>query len=143
MKQLLFAPLLFLASFHTEKKDAAPTTFGGDHYQVFINDRLIGEGHGENSTAAFALTHDNENDQLRVKYRHCGEKGKERKLVLMDGDKTIRSWEFRDRENGAATIGVAVKEILATKTSSHVAAVYYFSKELPKGRRMISLKMPS
>lgn len=128
--------LLFLQAFSTK----AP---GGDYYKVLLNGKLVTEQFLTQPTAvkALSLTPANQTDRLTVLYSHCGTAGTARVISLRDEKgKTIKNWKFADSKD--QSMQVMVKDILGASPNSNTGLVYYFSKELPKGKLLINLNLP-
>jgi hypothetical protein len=122
---------IFLLSFIAEP--------GGDRIEIFLNDRLVVEQFVSQSSTAksLALGQQNYGDRISVLYSHCGNVGKERKIVARDANnKFLKHWKFANASNGTKTMTWAAREILDLQSGSDRATIklYYSSAELPEGR---------
>src|SRR5690348_7834431 len=87
---------------------------GGEGFEIYLNNKLILQQFGGQmaSTKSFAIDQRFSNDQVTVKYYHCGQAGKNRHIVIKDGqNKIIKDWRFNDDSKSAA-MNFPVKEIL-------------------------------
>jgi hypothetical protein len=122
---------------------ASPTFAGGDHYEVYLNKKLVTKQFVTQSATALNLQLDksNYNDEITIYYSHCGVTGKERSLVLRDSKgKVLKEWKFDDGKNSAA-MTIFAREIIDLKTSNSNLNLYYTAKELPKGRMLTSVNL--
>lgn len=120
-----------------------PSFAGGDHYEIYLNKKLITKQLVTQSASALHLRLDkaNYNEELTIYYSHCGVTGKERSLVLKDGKgKLLREWKF-DNGSNASAMRIPVKEIFDLKMSGNDFTLYYTSKELPNGRVLTAINL--
>lgn len=115
---------------------------GGDSYEIYLNNKLIVTQARMGVTVDnLQLSKANYNDELVVRYSHCGITGKGRSIVLKDDKNNIvKEWKFAD---GNASMSISVKEILELqKKNNTTLSLYYFSSQyLPKGRMLTSVKL--
>lgn len=133
---ILLMVVLFLQAFTAK----AP---GGDYYKVLLNGKLITEQFLTQPTAikALSLSTANQSDKLTFLYSHCGTAGTARVISLRDEKgKTIKNWKFADSKNQGMQLMVG--DILGASSNHDAGQVYYFSKELPKGKLLINLNLP-
>ena len=133
---ILLLAVLFLQAFSNK----AP---GGDYFKVLLNGKLITEQYLTQPTAikALSLTLANQSDKLTFLYSHCGTAGTARVISLRDEKgKTIKNWKFADSKDQGMQL--MVKEVLGASPDHNTGLVYYFSKELPKGKLLINLNLP-
>lgn len=119
-------------------------TWGGDSYQVYVNNKLILEQyvHGQKGVKTLQLNQSGVNDQVTVVYSHCGKTGTARNITLRDGkNKVLKEWTFADYEkNGAkAAMNCQAKDIMELKKQSGQDRLnlYYSSKEMPEGKLLV------
>ena len=120
-----------------------PSFAGGDHYEIYLDKKLITKQLVTQSASDLHLRLDraNYNEKLIIYYSHCGVTGKERSLVLKDGKgKLLREWKF-DHGTDAAAMSIPVKEILDLNLSGNNFTLYYTSKELPNGRVLTAINL--
>jgi len=120
----------------------AYTSFaGGEHYEIYLNKKLVTKQFVANTAAVLDLQLDksNYNDEITVYYSHCGTVGKGRSIMLKD-DKgnLVKEWKFSDDKNKGA-MKISVKEILDLKKTNGTLNLYYAAKELPKGRMLAAV----
>jgi hypothetical protein len=115
---------------------------GGDKYEIYINNKLILEQFVSHSTSAKVLTlfPGNYNNKVDVRYSHCGVAGKDRSLLVKDGqNKVVKKWEFADGD----AMSMKAKDIMDLKKKSQTLQLFYSSKELPQGKLLASVVMAS
>jgi hypothetical protein len=133
-----FTPLVLLLTAFSLASKA-----GGDSYEIYINSKLIVQQVRMGvEVENLQLSKANYNDELVIRYNHCGRTGKGRSIALRDEKNNIvKEWKFAD---GSASMTVAVKEILELqkKNANTTLSLYYFSSQyLPKGRMLTSVKL--
>lgn len=70
---------------------------GGDHFQVYLNNKLVIEEHIYGRTKNVPLKLTESTGELKVDYSHCGVTGTARTLRLKDeNNKVLREWKFDD-----------------------------------------------
>lgn len=120
------------------------TTKGGEGFEIYLNNKLVLQQYGSqlNATKSLQLDQRNANDELTIKYHHCGKVGKNRTLVLKDGNnKVLKQWSFADGTDASNPMTCKVKDILSLqkKNASTTINLFYSSSELPKGRVLASI----
>ncbi len=120
---------------------------GGDSYEIYLNNKLIQKQYVHDPSFALMnlqLDKANVNDNLVVRYSHCGVTGKGRSIVIKDGqDNILKEWKFADATGSDVSMSIPVKEILdLQKNNSNTSfSLYYFSSQmLPKGRMLASIQ---
>jgi hypothetical protein len=85
----------------------------------------------------------NKDDQLEIRYHHCGYTGKDRTIVIKDEKgNTIKEWKFADASGANKGMTIPVKELLQLEknySSSNLNIVYY-AQQLPKGRAISTIR---
>ena len=118
------------------------TPKGGEGFEIYLNNKLVMQQFGsQTSIKSFPIDQRFSNDQLTVKYYHCGQVGKNRHIIIKDGqNKIIKDWRFNDDSKSAA-MNFPVKEILQFQKGSEESklGLYYSSSELPSGRLLASI----
>jgi hypothetical protein len=124
------------------------TTGGGEGFEIYLNNRLLVQQFGNQMNNVKSIQLDNRfsNDQLVIKYHHCGHIGKNRNVTVRDEkNKILKEWKFADVAAASLAISDAsmvckVKDILGLqKNNSGKLGLYYSSSELPKGRLLVSI----
>jgi hypothetical protein len=98
-------------------------------------------GNDMNAVQSLQLSQLSANDQLTVKYYHCGKAGKNRVITIRDMENKLLK-EFRYGDATTTSVGMAfqVKEILSLKNGNAVSLkLYYTSSELPNGRLLVTI----
>jgi len=113
---------------------------GGEGFEIYLNNKLVMQQFGSPTTTIKNVPIDQRfaNDQLTVKYYHCGQAGKNRHISIKDGqNKVIKDWRFNDDSKSAA-MTLQVKDILQFQkgTEENKLGLYYSSSELVKGRQL-------
>ena len=137
IKSFLLLPLFAVLS-------SFSVSWGGDSYQVYVNNKLVLEEyvHGQKGVKTVALQQANVNDQVSIVYSHCGKTGQSRTITLRDGkNKVLKAWTFENAGvNGAkSSMSCRAKEILEIKNHSGLDRLnlYYSSKEMPEGKLLV------
>lgn len=131
---LLLVTAVFLQSFSAKS--------GGDHYRIFLNDRLVLEQFVTLpvKTKALSLEGANQNDLFIIHYSHCGVAGKERSIAIKnEGGKILKEWKFADTK--ATGMQLTVKKISDACGKSSKTFIYYASKEIPSGKLLTTLDL--
>ncbi|CAL1517454.1 hypothetical protein [Chitinophaga sp. MM2321] len=124
------------------------TKFGLDSYEIYLNNKLILKQSVNQPLSLRVLQLDkaNENDQLRITYKHCTLKGAgtDRNIVLKDEKgNTLKNWSFADATGSDLSMVISVKELLLLEKNNahHDLSLHYTAKELPKEQLLASLHM--
>ena len=116
---------------------------GGEGFEISLNNKVVLQQYGSDLNAVKTLKLDlaADNDQLSIRYHHCGRVGKGRTLTIKDGqDIVLKQWKFTDVADAAASMSCKVKDILGLRNGKNtVLKLYYSSSELPKGRLLTSI----
>ena len=118
------------------------TRFGGEVFEIFLNNKLVVQQIVARHEAVKTLQLDQtvSDGSIMVKYTHCGRPGTDRSIILKDENNNIvRKWHFVD-DAEYKTMSCKVQEILSLqKTNGTKFSMYYVSKELPDGRLLASI----
>lgn len=116
---------------------------GGEGFEVYLNNKMIMQRFGNqlNSPQTIQLSDGSINDEITIKYHHCGRVGKNRVLTIKDGqEKILKEIRFADENNPVAGMSCKVKDIISLKKGNNtVLKLYYTSSELPNGRLLASI----
>ena len=117
---------------------------GGEGFEISLNGKVVLQQFGGqlNNLKSIQLDQNSANDELTVKYWHCGQVGKNRTITVKDANnKTLKEWHFVDVAKGGAAMTCKVKDIVGLNKAkgSITLNLYYASSELPKGRQLASL----
>ena len=110
---------------------------GGEGFEIYLNNKLVTQQFGSSMdhVKSFTLNPAAANDKLVVKYHHCGQIGKNRKITISNNqDKKLGEWQFSSQE---AAMSIPVNEIV--KKAGNTFRLYYSSTEIPKGRMLATL----
>ena len=110
---------------------------GGEGFEIYLNNKVLLQQYGSQMDAvkSLSLNQSSYNDQLTIKYHHCGKVGKNRIVTLKDGqNKMLKEWHFADAETPVAAMAVNVKDILSLQKGNGRLNLFYSSSELPNGR---------
>jgi len=124
------------------------TNKGGEGFEIYLNSKLVLQQFGSqlNQVKSLQLDQSSSNDELTIKYHHCGQVGKNRSITIKDGqNKILKEWHFADVSKGGAAMTCKVKDIIGLKKGKGPVTLnlYYSSSELPKGRQLASLVVAS
>jgi hypothetical protein len=136
---LLLITLLVSSAIFSSFKPVA----GGEGFEIYLNNKLVMQRFGSqlNSVQDLQLDKRSANDQLIIKYHHCGKVGKNRVVTIRDErDRILKEWRFEDAARPVAAMTCNVKEILSLdKIRTNKLKLYYASTELPAGRQLASI----
>lgn len=120
------------------------TRFGGEGFEIYLNNKLVLQHYGTPTKAVKNLQLDESsyNDQLTIKYHHCGRIGKDRSIILKDEQNNVlKQWHFANANDATNAMTCKVKDIvdLQKKNGSKTINLIYSSSELPEGRLLASV----
>ena len=137
--------MLFSFSVRTaEKLFPCKSDFGGEGFEVYLNNKLVIQQFGEkiNDVKSVQLDQNASNGQLAIRYFHCGHPGKSRVVTIKDEKNVVlKEWRFGDTKDAAAKLCCNVKDILALPKikAGNKVNLYYTSSQLPNGRLLAVL----
>jgi hypothetical protein len=114
---------------------------GGEGFEIYLNNKLVIQQFGNNMANVRSLQLDQtfSNEELTVKYYHCGQAGKDRHVLVKNNQGNIlKDWQFYDNSKNGA-MDCPVNEILALQKENSSVNLYYVSKEIPNGRFLVTL----
>ena len=122
----------------------AETIFGGEGFEVYLNNKLILQQYGKDidQVKTVQLDQSASNGELAIKYYHCGQPGKSRVVTIKDDQNVVlKEWKFGDTKDASAKVCCNVKDILALPKlkSGKKVNLYYSSAQLPNGRLLAIL----
>ncbi len=117
---------------------------GGEGFEISLNDKIVIQQYGSdmNNVKSLQLNQTRSNDQLTIKYHHCGKVGKNRVVIIKDGqNNTLKKFNYADVATPVAAMTIPVQDILNLKKSagSTFLKLFYSSSELPSGRILASI----
>ena len=117
---------------------------GGDHYEIYLNNKLLLKQYAYQplTLQSLQLTKENMNDNLVIIYSHCGVTGKGRSIAIRNEKGTIlKEWKFADATGSNKGMTIPVKELLELEKQVHSdnLSLTYASQELPKGKVLASI----
>ncbi|SRR5258706_1420145 len=117
---------------------------GGEGFEIYLDSKLVLQQYGSqlNNVKSIQLDQNYLNDELTIKYYHCGQVGKNRSITIKDEqNKILKEWHFADIAKGGAAMTCKVKDIVGLRKGKGTVTLnlYYSSTELPKGRQLTSL----
>ena len=118
---------------------------GGEGFEIYLNNKIVLQQFGRNMSAANTLKLDQAaaNDEISVRYFHCGRVGKNRIIIIKDEqDNVLKQWKFSDSSDGADRMTCKLKDIISLKNGrGSTLKLYYSSSELPKERQLVSISV--
>lgn len=98
------------------------------------------------SLRVLQLNKANDNDQLRINYKHCTLKGAgtDRSIILKDEKgNTLKKWVFADAPGSDLSMIIPAKELLLLEKNNaqHNLSLHYTAKELSKGETLAFLRV--
>ncbi len=149
MKKINYQPVVFLSlllalSAALFSFSAAKINFGGEGFEVYLNDKLVLQQYGKDMDQIKNLQLDQSasNGQLTIRYYHCGRPGKSRIVTIKDEQNAVlKEWKFGDAKDASAKVSCSVKDILTLPKikSGKKVNLYYAASELPNGRLLATL----
>ena len=144
---LLIALSGTLFSFSVKTAEAlfpCKNNFGGEGFEVYLNNKLILQQFGEkmNAVKTISLDQTESNGQLAIRYFHCGQPGKSRVITIKDEQNVVlKEWKFGDTKDASAKLCCNVKDILSLPKlkAGKKVNLYYTSAQLPNGRLLAML----
>ena len=132
---LLAATLVTVAFFSFSPKP------GGDHFEVYLNKKLVFTQIVNQPGMLKSLILDQRNigDQVDVYYSHCGKLGTQRMIAIKDGKDMLKQWKFSDANGKFMSVGAKELLSLKNKAADKKVDLYYSSSEIPEGRLLASI----
>ncbi|MBK7562288.1 MAG: hypothetical protein WAT34_04895 [Chitinophagaceae bacterium] len=116
---------------------------GGEGFEIYLNNKVVIQQYGSemNTVKSLPLNLQASNDELTIKYHHCGNIGKNRVITIKDQQNNVlKEFRYVDATSGVSAMLVRVKDLTVLKKgNSSLLKLYYSSSELPKGRMLASL----
>ena len=116
---------------------------GGEGFEVFVNGKVVLQRFGQemNKPHVLRFASGSANDEITVKYHHCGRSGKNRVLTVTDEkDQVLKELRFADEGSNAPGMTCRVSDIISlTKGPNRTLKLFYRSSELPNGRLLVSI----
>lgn len=115
---------------------------GGEGFQIYLNNKVILQQFGGELQTVKSLTisRQSADDQLTIKYHHCGRAGKNRVVTIKDGQNNVlKQFHFPDATTPVSAMNIKVNELLSLEKVGGTLKLYYHSTELPKGRMLVSV----
>ena len=116
---------------------------GGEGFEISLNNKVLIQRFGNemNNVSSLQLNPTSSNDQLIIKYHHCGRVGKNRVITIRDGQNNLlKEFRYADVATPVAAMSLPVKDILNLKKgNANTLKLYYSSTELPNGRLLTSI----
>jgi len=117
--------------------------FGGEGFEISLNGKIVLQQFGKEmeTVKTLQLSAASPNDQLTIRYHHCGKVGKNRVVTIKDAqDNLVKEWHFKDVATAVGGMSCSVQDILSLKKGgNNVFKIYYSSTELPQGRMLTSV----
>jgi len=149
MKKINYQPVLFLSFLFTMSValfsfSSTKSNFGGEGFEVYLNDKLVLQQYGKEMDKINNLQLDQSasNGQLAIRYYHCGRPGTSRVVSIKDEQNVVlKEWKFGDAKDASAKVSCSVKDILTLPKikAGKKVNLYYAAGELPNGRLLATL----
>ena len=112
-------------------------------WAVVLRNKIVIQQYGSdmNNVKSLQLNQSRSDDQLTIKYHHCGKVGKNRVVIIKDGQNNIlKKFNYADVTTPVAAMTIPVQDILNLKKSAgSTLKLFYSSSELPSGRILASI----
>ena len=120
------------------------SNFGGEGFEVYLNNKLILQQYGKNmeTVKSIQLDQSASNGELAIRYYHCGKPGKSRVVTIKDEQNVVlKEWRFGDAKDASARVSCNVKDIFSLPKfkAGKKVNLYYSATELPNGRLLATL----
>lgn len=119
------------------------TKTGGEGFEIYLNNKVVLQQYGSDmdNVKSLSLKQNSAEDQLTIRYHHCGRIGKNRVVTIKDGyDKILKEFRYPDAVTPVSAMIINVRDILSLKKGSNITLkLFYSSTELPKGRVLVSI----
>ncbi len=116
---------------------------GGEGFEISLNNKVVIQRYGSDINAVnnLQLNQSASNDQLTIKYHHCGKVGKNRIVTIRDGQNNVlKEFRYADVATPVAAMSLPVKNILSLKKGNNsILKLHYSSSELPNGRLLATI----
>ena len=116
---------------------------GGEGFEISLNNKVVIQRFGSdiNSVNNLQLNPTASNEQLTIKYHHCGKVGKNRIVTIKDGhNNLLKEFRYADVATPVAAMSLPVKDILSLKKGNKsILKLHYSSSELPNGRLLANI----
>ena len=119
--------------------------FGGEGFEISLNGKVVLKQYNKelDVVKTLQLSAAAPDDQLTIRYYHCGKVAKNRVVSIRDGqNKLLKEWHFKDVEIPFGEMTCKVQELINLKKGSNqVLKLYYASSELPDGRQLATVSL--
>jgi hypothetical protein len=149
MKKINYQPAVFLSLLLTISTalfsfSSTKNNFGGEGFEVYLNDKLVLQQYGKemNQIKNLQLDQSASNGQLSIRYYHCGKPGTSRIVTIKDEQNVVlKEWKFGDAKDASAKVSCSVRDILTLPKikAGKKVNLYYAAGELPNGRLLATL----
>ena len=114
---------------------------GGDHYEVYLDDRQMINEYVHAQKAVPSLNLDARMGQrISINYSHCGVVGTARHISIKDNQNNVlKEWHYTDAAGPKSPMICLVKDIVALRKDKAPLNLYYSSKEIPNGKLLATL----
>ena len=115
---------------------------GGEGFEISLNNQVLIHRFGTeiNALNNLPINQAAANDQLIIKYYHCGKVGENRMVTIKDGQNNVlKEFHYADVATTNSAMSLPVKNILDLKKSNTGLKLYYSSSELPDGRLLTNI----
>ncbi|MBC7851560.1 MAG: hypothetical protein H7Y31_17580 [Chitinophagaceae bacterium] len=136
-----FAALLLIAGL-VSSLSSFTTPFGGEGFQIYIDNKLVVERFGPKMSEVQTLKLEEfaPNAKLTVKYWHCNQVGKDRAITLKDADqKVLKQYKYKDATEKLSAMNCNLYDIALLQKSTKLINLYYASDEAPQGRLLVTI----
>lgn len=117
---------------------------GGEGFEIFTGNKLVVQQFGNSgSVQNVQVNLRDANNDLFIKYYHCGKAGRNRVITVKDSqDGLLKTYHYDDSPTANSVMKLPASELSAiTNGQVHQIKLYYSSSELPKGRLLVTLSL--
>lgn len=120
--------------------------FGGDSYSIHLNEKLLLQHyvHSDKEAKPIVLSNADTDDQLSIRYSHCGKIGSDRVVTLRDSkDQVLKTIQYQDASGERAlSMTVKIDDLISASKAigGKSVRIHYASKELEKGLTLTTVE---
>ena len=143
MKSIISKPMV-LITICTTLFSFSPNP-GGEGFEIYLNNKAVIQQYGNemNIVKSLHLNQGSSDDQLTIKYHHCGKVGKNRIIAIKDGqNKVLKEFRYADVATPFAAMALKIKDIIYLgKANNNSLKLFYSSSELQDGRVLATISL--
>ena len=115
---------------------------GMDSYKVYLNDKMLFKQYASKDAPvqSLSLSENASSDLLTIYYDHCGRIGTARTITLLDGQKVLKKWDYKDTKSiEASGMNCNVGDIKSLQKAGRTLKLIYASTELSTPIQLVTI----